>query len=171
MTLETTRAREATEHVDDSSDRPHKIGERIRNEIARIPVPTTATADYRWIRVSLSSGSADTPSYFLQDADVVGKQIFLVSFIGRVNGANAWTAGTMTKVEIMDTTGLNVFMGIPLAALLNNAQFYVGAPGVTLFSPFTLRTGTPTGKGLKLVADGMATSGSSLYITALVKIE
>lgn len=167
MTLETTRAREATEHVDDNSDRPHKIGERIRNEIARIPI----TADYRWIRVLLSSGSADTPSYFLQDADVVGKQIFLVSFIGAVHGANPWTAGTMTKVEIMDTAGSNLFVGIPLTALLGNAQFYPGAPGVTLFTSFTLRTGTATGKGLKLVADGTATGGSNLYITALVKIE
>lgn len=169
MTLETTRAREATEHVDDNSDRPHKIGERIRNEIARIPTPITA--DYRWIRVLLSSGSADTPVYFLQDADVAGKQVFLVSFIGQVHGANPWTAGTMTKVEIMDTAGSNIFIGIPLAALLGNAQFYAGAPGVTLFTPFTIRTGTAVGKGLKLVADGTATGGSNLYITALVKIE
>lgn len=169
MTLETTRAREATEHVEDNSDRPHKIGERIRNEIARIPAPTIP--DYRWIRVLLSSGAAGTPVYFLQDSEVVGKQVFLVSFVGQVHGANQWTAGTMTKVEIMDTPGSNIFVGIPLAALLGNAQFYAGASGVALFTPFTLRTGAAPGNGLKLVADGTATGGSNLYITALVKIE
>lgn len=167
MTLETTRAREATEHVDDSSDRPHKIGERIRNEIARIPI----TADFRWIQTYLSAGSADTPHYFLTDAEVVGKEVFLVGFIGLMTGTSPWTGGTMTKVSIMNNSGTRSFIEIPRDALLDAAQFYPGAPGVIMLDAFTYRYGSSIGKGLKLVANGTATGGSDISITALVKIE
>lgn len=163
MTLETTRAREATEHVEDNSDRPHKIGERIRNEIARIP-------DFRWIRTYLSRDSANTPRYFLTDAEVVGREVFLVGFIGSTAGASPWTGGTMTKVSIMNNSGSRSFIEIPRAALTGYVQFYPGA-GVTMLDAFVLRYGSAIGKGLKLVADGTADSGSDIYITVLVKIE
>lgn len=40
MTTETIRAREAYEHISDGTGRAHKINEKIRNEIAKIPIST-----------------------------------------------------------------------------------------------------------------------------------
>lgn len=132
-----------------------------------------AVGDYRWIRVTLASTAANTPAVFLSNADVGSRSAYLISFVGKVNGSTAWTAGAggMTKVEILDTAGNNLFVGITLANLTGNAEYFPGVATVGYGSAYALRTGTPAGLGMHLVADGTATAGSNLQFTALIKIE
>ena len=208
MTLETTRAREATEHVDDNSDRPHKIGERIRNEIARIPPQNNDTFsspsgvgdaitmtkvgnDFQFkklqtsfgisagsssslvtysldkqplhAKATLTSAAASTPVSFIDNSDIVGRKAYLVSFHGKVNGATAWSGGTMTKVVIRDRNG-NLFFEIPVAVLTGNAPILSDIPIATYGDRFLLGTGSDEGIGLEMVANGSAGAGSDLVI-------
>lgn len=143
------------------------------------PIGSVTTAlgfevgDYRWIRVTLTSAAANTAVPIITNAQVGSKSAYLISFVGKVNGGTAWTAGAggMTKIEILDTAGNNLFMGITLANLTGNADFAPGMTNVGHGDAYRLRTGTPAGLGMHLVADGTATAGSNLLITALIKIE
>lgn len=151
----------------------------ITSALGFTPIGSVTTAlgfdvgDYRWIRVALASNAANTPVAFVSNADVGSKSAYLISFIGKVNGATAWTAGAggMTKVEILDTAGNNLFVGITLANLTGNADFAPGTANVGHGDAYRLRTGTPAGMGMHLVADGTATAGSTIQFTALIKIE
>lgn len=151
----------------------------VTSALGFTPIGSVTTAlgfnvgDYRWIRAILPSNAANTPIILVSDADVGSKSAYLVSFIGKVNGSTAWTAGGggMTIVEIRDTSGGNLFVGITLANLAGNAVFAPGAVNTALGSAYTGRTGTPAGNGIQLLADGTATAGSNLIITALIKIE
>ena len=118
-----------------------------------------------------TSVAANTPVTFVSNADVGSRSAYLVSFVGKVNGVTTWTAGSMTKVEILDTAGNNLFVGITLANLTGNANFAPGMSNVGHGDAYRLRTGTPAGIGMHLVADGTATAGSTLQFTALIKIE
>lgn len=135
---------------------------------------TTATADYRWIRASLTSAAANTAIDFLTNAEVGStRTAYLVTYIGYVNGSTAWTAGAggMTKVDVLDSSGLNSFVAITLANLTGNTAYFPGGTNNAMGSSYLLRTGTPIGNGLRLVADGTATAGSTLHVTALIKLE
>ena len=151
----------------------------VTSALGFTPIGSITTAlgytpgDYRWIRASLTSAAANTPVVFVSDVDVGSKSAFLISFVGKVHGSTAWTAGAggMTKVEVLDTTGLNLFIGIVLGNLTGNADFSPGMATVGNGDAYRTRAGTPAGRGLHIVADGTATAGSTIQFTALIKIE
>lgn len=205
MTIEIIRARESYDHIGDNTGRAHKIGEKIRNEIAKIPIYTYSSPsstgiaitmskvgnDFRFKKLSatygisaissnelitysldkqplhakatLTSAAASTPVSLIDNSDIIGRKAYLVSFHGKVNGATAWSGGTMSKIIVRDRNG-NLFFEIPISVLTANAPLLMDMPTATYGDRFLIGNGSDEGVGLEMVADGTAGAGSDLVM-------
>ncbi len=112
---------------------------------------------------TLTSAASQVPVVCLSDADVgAGKVAYVTHWHIKINGATAWLG--VTDVTIQDTAA-NVFVSIPVGMLVGNAFIDDGTATVVLDNPYSLGTGTASGKGIEIVADMTAASGSDLVLT------
>lgn len=117
--------------------------------------------------VSLQALSAATPNEILADAAIpTGRKVYVTHFHFKVNGATAWSGGTLTTVKIQDSNGTPVvFATVAVAALTANALLVLNTTNVTLGSAFSIGSGGTASKGLVLVGDNNAGAGSDLYLS------
>lgn len=91
---------------------------------------------------------------------------FIQSFRLKVNGATAWSGGTLTKLTIEDNAGTPVpLFDIAVAALTGNALLGPYSANVTPKTPWVLNTGATAGAGLQIIGDHNAGAGSSVVVT------
>lgn len=121
-------------------------------------------AQYFTRTVTLTSAAAATAINLVADSEVeVGKKIYVLDFIARINGATNWA--TVANVFLEDTNASPIIpVTFPVAVLLANTTLFKSSAGITLAAALLLGTGCNDGNGLQIVGNANGT-GSDLVIT------